>query len=695
MKIIIVDDIQENLYLLESLIKGYGHDVYKASNGQLALEILNGDTKFDLIISDILMPIMDGFEFCRYIKTSEILNNIPFIFYTATYTDFRDKEFALKIGADRFIVKPCEPESLIAAINEILAKPKKVSFEKEKVPAPLQEEKILKQYNECLIRKLEDKVIDLEKEVKARQKAEDRLRQSESRLIKAQRLAKIGDFSWDMNTDKITCSDSLHEMLLYDKSEIIDSTILNLEIYHPDDLERVNQWINNSITSGDGKLPPNEYRVIRKDGVILYVRTTGNIIQISDEKTKIFATIQDITDFKIVEAERAKLQNQLFHSQKLESVGRMTGGIAHDFNNMLCVIKGYAELAMDETKQNSLLRTYLTKIQNAVKSSSEITKHLLAFARKQTILPQVFDLNNKVFEMTDMLEHFIGKNIELVFLQANNPQFVKMDPSQIDQILANLCINASDSITKSGKITIKTDIVSFDEKFCREHINTEINPGDFVLLTVSDTGCGIDKQILDNIFEPFFTTKDTGNGLGLSTVYGIVKQNHGFITVQSKVQKGTTFKIYLPYFINQAAKDYRLSDDIISPSHTKTILLVDDMPDILKIVKSMIEKLNYHVLTAITSADAITLAETNSGQIDLLVTDVVMPEISGLKLSEKLQLISPGIKTLFISGYSKSVLNHQETLPDGMNFLQKPFSIIDLSVKISQALGENEKLELI
>ena len=387
----------------------------------------------------------------------------------------------------------------------------------------------------------------------------------------------------------------------------------------------------------------------------------------------------DITDLK-------RMETQLLQAQKMESVGRLAGGIAHDFNNMLGVILGHTELALLQADENHDLYSDLKEIQTAAKRSADITKQLLAFARKQTISPRQLDLNTTVERMLNMLHRLIGENIDLVWQPAAHLWSVKLDPSQIDQILANLCINARDAISGVGKLTIETGNKSFDEVYCSEHHG--FIPGDFVLLAVSDNGCGMDEDILENLFEPFFTTKETGKGtgLGLATVYGIVKQNNGFINVYSEPGQGSSFKIYLPRLVTDKDTDKAVPQKKAAAGGTETILLVEDEPSILKMTRMMLERKGYTVLSAAIPSEAVEKANNHSGSIDLLMTDVVMPEMNGRALAEKITDLFPDIRRLFMSGYTANVIAHQGILDDGVAFIQKPFSMTDLTVKVRKVL---------
>lgn len=403
------------------------------------------------------------------------------------------------------------------------------------------------------------------------------------------------------------------------------------------------------------------------------------------------AFLRDITELKNDEAERQRLQEQLLQAQKMESVGRLAGGVAHDFNNMLGVILGRAEMAQEYCDPFTPIYTDLEEIRKAGERSANLTRQLLAFARKQTIAPKILDLNEAVKNILTMVQRLIGEDIDLVWRPGAGLWPVKMDPSQLDQILANLCINARDAIAGIGKLTIETENITFDAAYCATHQDYIL--GDYVQLALSDNGCGMDKQTLDHLFEPFFTTKEMGKGtgLGLATVYGIVKQNNGFINVYSEPGHGTTFKIYLSR--HRAEVESALACDATQPEEggSETILLVEDEAAILAMTTAMLQRLGYNVLPANSPGEAIRLAESFSGKISLLLTDVVMPEMNGRDLARQMLLLYPYLKTLFMSGYTANVIAHHGVLDKGVEFIEKPFSKNDLAVRI-RALMELDSL---
>ena len=386
------------------------------------------------------------------------------------------------------------------------------------------------------------------------------------------------------------------------------------------------------------------------------------------------------------ERKRDALEVQLHQAQKMEAIGRLAGGVAHDFNNMLAVIAGHVELALEQTTPDCPLHADLLAIQKATQRSADLTRQLLAFARKQTIAPKALDLNDTIAGMLNMLGRLIGEDIELLWKPAATLWSVHMDPAQIDQIMFNLVVNARDAIAGVGKITIETGQAVLDESYCETH--ADFIPGQYVLLAVSDNGCGMDKTVLAQLFDPFFTTKPRGRGtgLGLATVYGIIKQNHGFINVYSEPGQGSTFKIYLPRHAADLAEGSAAPPLAAAPTGAETVLLVEDEEALLKLSAQLLERLGYTVLAASGPNQALQLAEAHPGVIHLLLTDVIMPDMSGRDLWRRLSALRPDLKCLFMSGYTANVIAHHGVLDEGVHFLQKPFSREALAAKVREAL---------
>ncbi|NTV25732.1 MAG: response regulator [Chlorobiaceae bacterium] len=396
--------------------------------------------------------------------------------------------------------------------------------------------------------------------------------------------------------------------------------------------------------------------------------------------------LSDISRQKEIELENASLQENLAQAQKMDSIGRLAGGIAHDYNNMLAAILGNAELALRKADRDHPMRKELETIIKVAQRSAELTRQLLGFARKQDVLPKIFLLDSAIESSLEMLRRLIGENIVVDWQPSNEMDYVRMDPVQIDQILINLCVNAHDAIIGSGRITIRTEKVHLTPSDCNQG-NCCNKPEDYVRLSVTDNGAGIDKQTLPHIYEPFFTTKalGQGTGLGLSTIYGIVKQNFGFLECTSEPGKGTSFVIYLPLYNTVVQDEEYLPQAKDVSSGKESILIVEDEPDILTVVKNILESSGYSVHAALTPSEAIRKASENP-EIRLLLTDVVMPEINGSELAQKLKLMIPNLKIIFMSGYTADVIGGHVVLDNEVNFIQKPFSVTNLIKTVKKAL---------
>ncbi|MDM8538362.1 response regulator [Desulfobacterales bacterium HSG17] len=396
--------------------------------------------------------------------------------------------------------------------------------------------------------------------------------------------------------------------------------------------------------------------------------------------------------YKVNADKRIKESEEKYRqAQKMESIGRLAGGVAHDYNNALSVIMGFTELALEEIEPEGQLHEDLTEVLVAAKRAAGVTRQLLAFARKQTISPVVLDLNRTVEDMLKMLRRLIGEDINLIWMPQGDLWLLRMDPSQIDQIMANLCVNARDAIKGVGELIVETSNISLDEAYCELHKG--FIPGEFIQLAVSDNGCGMDKETVEKIFEPFFTTKpvDKGTGLGMATVYGITKQNKGFINVYSEKDKGTTVKLYLPRHEGQEIEEQDKTSEEIPQGQGETILVVEDELSVLNFAEKLLKILNYTVLTAQGTKEALMLSREYKSEIQLLLTDVIMPEMNGQELTRQVQSFYPDIKSIFMSGYTPNAIAHQGVLDDGVNFIQKPFSKIDLAKKIREALDTQAK----
>jgi len=518
-------------------------------------------------------------------------------------------------------------------------------------------------------------------ETTRQRKAEMKLRESEETYRNLFHNAQVGLFRTKIEDGTILESNQqMARMFGYSsREELIGSYITSENYVDPKTRERMVEEIRRN-----GKIDNFEARFYRKDGSIFYARYSAKIYP---DEGWIEGVCEDITERKRVEEKRDELQSQLIQSTKMESVGRLAGGVAHDHNNMLGVILGYTELILGKLKPDDPLYRDLLEIQKAAERSRDITRQLLAFARQQTIDPVVMGLNDTIEDMLKMLRRLIGENVELVWMPGEEAWNVKADKSQVDQVLTNLCVNARDAIEGTGKIIIETANTFFDEDYCDKHAG--FTAGEFVMLAVSDDGVGMDGNEIDNIFEPYYTTKapEGGTGLGLPMVYGVMKQNEGFINVYSERGKGTTVKCYFPRYKGEGGRVNEESAEGVRAGRGEAILVVEDEESVLELIRLLLEKSGYSVLSAGTAGEDFELAAENENKIKLLLSDVIMPEMNGRELADKVKSICPGIKILFMSGYTKNVIAEKGVLDEGVNFIQKPFSKKELGEKIGRLLS--------
>lgn len=527
-------------------------------------------------------------------------------------------------------------------------------------------------------------LLSLVLDVTQRKRTEEALRRSEAMLERTARQAKVGGWELDVATGSMSWSQETFRMHEVDPS-VVPTVALAQSFYTAEFQTVINGMVQRALRDGT----PWDYEMpaTTATGRSIWVHGSGSAELENGRVVKLWGTIQDISERrqavearKLLEAEVNRAQNQ-----KIEAVGRLAGGVAHDFNNMLGVILGSVELVMEQLGPSAPEYTDLLEIKGAARRSTELTRQLLAFARKQPVVPKVIDLNEAIESMLEMLQRLIGENIELVFRPDAGPSLAKIDSGQVDQTLVNLCINARDAIGGVGRITVETARATFDRAFCARHPGASV--GEYVMLAVSDTGSGIDQEALAHLFEPFYTTKGVGQGtgLGLATVYGIVKQNQGFVDVTSQPGHGSTFRIYLPRQTEPAATGADASQARPVRGH-ETILFVEDEPSLARIGKRVLEGLGYRVLTATTPSEAVRLVEQGPGPIHLLASDVIMPGMSGPQLAAKLQSRLPDLKCLYLSGYAANAIAEHGVMDESVNFLPKPYSTADLAAKVRAVL---------
>jgi PAS domain S-box-containing protein len=415
----------------------------------------------------------------------------------------------------------------------------------------------------------------------------------------------------------------------------------------------------------------------RKGGAEFPVEVSLSYIA-TDEGPFAIAFVTDIT-------QRKRLEEQLLHAQKMEAVGRLAGGVAHDFNNLLTIISGYDRMLLDGLSPLDPLRGYAEEVAKAAERAAALTTQLLAFSRRQVMLPRVIDINELLHTAERMLRRLIGEDIDLALSLAAGAGNIKADPGQVEQIVFNLAINARDAMPGGGKLTIETAVTHLDENYARIHLG--VQPGDYVMIAVSDTGHGMDAETRRRIFEPFFTTKEKGKGtgLGLATVYGTVKQSGGDIWVYSEPGQGTTFKIYFPRVVDAASLDNGTRSPLAKQGF-ETILLVEDEKGVRELVAVMLQRQGYKVLKAAAPLEALNISQEYTGPIHMLLTDVVMPQMSGRQLAEQLLPLRPGIKVLYLSGYTENTVVHRGVLEPDVEFLGKPFSQQALAQKVRDVL---------
>lgn len=516
------------------------------------------------------------------------------------------------------------------------------------------------------------------------------LRDSQERMQFALEATSDGVWDWSVAARTVYYSPQWARLLGYAPGEVDESVSFFLGLVHPDDLARVMTETQQHL-DGLTAVKVGEVRLRTKTGEYRWFLDRGKVVarDAQGSALRMVGTISDITERKRNEMERDRLEAQLRQAHKMESIGRLAGGVAHDFNNMLGVILGHTDLALTSVSRGVLatdVTADLRAIHDAAMRSAGIVRQLLAFARQQQVTLETLDINERVQGMLGLLPRLLGEDIRVETTLQESLWSIRIDRSQVDQILTNLCVNARHAISNVGVITIGTENCEVDASFCSTR--ADARPGDYVRLTVQDNGCGMDADTLSHIFEPFFTTNETGEGvgLGLATVFGIVTQHHGFIDVTSLVGHGSTFALYFPRYHGPVSPATPAPSVRPSTAAHETLLLVEDEPALLRIARRMLEGEGYQVLAAASPDEALEIAQTHPSPIDVLVTDVIMPSMNGRDLTACVQRFRPTIVSVYMSGYPADVIASQGGLETGVFFVQKPFAIATLLKTVREAI---------
>ncbi len=533
-------------------------------------------------------------------------------------------------------------------------------------------------------RKVTERTADLTRENLERRQVEQHLKESEARLARAQQIAHLGSWEWDIVENKVTWSEETARLYGFGDEDLGSHMERCLERIHPEDTEHVREALDAAARTGQPFTA--DHRVLLSDGTERCIHGLGEVL--CDERglpLRIIGTVQDVTEARRAALALQRSEEQLRQSQKMEAVGRLAGGVAHDFNNMLTVIGGYSSMIVAQMDKADPLYKNVLEIQQASERAAALTNQLLAFSRKQVLQPRVLQLNGIVSGLGKMLHRLIGEDIELATALDPKLGHIKADPGQLEQVIINMAVNARDAMPQGGKLTISTANVVIDQ--ATSFRNRSLLAGEYVMLAISDTGVGMTKEVQSHLFEPFFTTKGVGRGtgLGLATCYGIVSQSDGDIRVYSEPHRGTTFKVYLPRVDAPAiAKANEAASDVL-PAGNESVLIVEDDAAVRRLAVDILGKCGYRVREAFDGSEALSLIGA-SPPFDLMITDVIMPRMSGRELFEQVKAATPHTKVLFMSGYTDDALAQHGVLEPGLWFIEKPFSPSRLARKAREVL---------
>ena len=698
--VLTVEDHAGSRDYLRSLLHYAGHEVIEAVDGEAGLELAH-DQHPDLVITDILMPTMDGVEFVRRLRQDPSVGGTPVMFYTASYRLAEAENLARQSGVQRVLAKTAAPADLLHSVEEVLgsARPALDRVEQARLESRLSETRgELDRVSQRLAA-----LLDASRQLLTLESPEELLRRlcELAREIVGARYAVLA-----AGTDPVP----RHVSGL----KLVDAGALSVaglaERIPPASVALRLAGLERPSDAGlpDAHPPLRSLLAARLTGVreplgLLYCADKVGADEFSEEdefllislanqaatayeKTRLFAEAERRAQQLAEEvASRLRAEERLLHAQKLDSIGKLAGGISHDFNNLLTVIKGYGEILAYHVKRGDPLHEPTREILSAADRAASLVRQLLAFSRRQVMTPQLLDLNSVVSGMDRLLRRLIGENIELVTFPGPGLGLVRADPGQLEQVVVNLAVNARDAMSEGGKLTLELSNADLDAATAHE---VGMEPGSYVRLAVSDTGAGMSTEVQRHIFEPFFTTKEAGKGtgLGLATVYGIVKQSGGHIDVESTLGDGTTFRIYLPVLGRPART---AAPAVVVPARigARTIRVVEDEEPIRKFVMAVLEPRGYTVLEAADGVEALAMYERHAGAIDLVVTDVVMPRMGGKRLVEKLTARRPDLPVIYMSGYTEELVFEGPRAATGPGFLQKPFAPDALTERVVAALA--------
>ncbi|HEX2767652.1 MAG TPA: response regulator [Geobacteraceae bacterium] len=679
MRILLVDDNAAGRMLLRQVLENHGCEVMEAANGDEGLQMARNIGPA-LIISDVFMPKMDGFQFLHEVKTDPVLQRVPFVFYSSVFADRNDEELAMSLGAAAFIVKPKDSDEFWTGICSAMERGESVNEAKRDTSITTEENRL--NINQTIIGRMEEKFAEMKKARSDLERSDERYRCL---------LESVTDYIYTVQVEDGRALATSHgpgsvAVTGYTPEEYEADPDLWFRIIHEEDRGTVRELTSHYLLE-NGAILPFQHRIIHKNGSVRWIRNTT--VPHYDQEGRVVAydgLISDITEFK-------KLEDQFRHAQKMEAVGVLAGGIAHDFNNILTAIIGYGTLLQMQLKNDHSARHNVEQILAAGEKAANLVHGLLAFSRKQIINPKPAGLNNIIRIVEKLLSRLLTEDIELKVNLTDSETTIMADPGQIDQILMNLATNARDAMPKGGVLTIETSIMSMDREYLLMH-GYGIQ-GHYVWLSVSDNGMGIDEQTRQKIFEPFFTTKPMGKGtgLGLSIVYGIVKQHNGFIDVQSTPGMGTTFNIFFP-LVKAKPQGTATISSLPALGENQTILIADDDMQVRDIIRITLENSGYKVIEAEDGEMAVQQFAKYRDEINLLILDIVMPKKNGKDAYDEIRKIRQEIKVLFISGYTSDVIDLKVGMGEELNIVSKPVSPRELLLKIKGTLDNPGKNHL-